>query len=230
MRALAAIALAGIALAGCSSGDREETSAMPVAAVADRPVDAAPHTAPTMGKVDCAPVAAHLTTLSKRDIEATAMPAAAKKTAMVGATSLQGNIKRTCERLWNDDTRRCLLAASDATSVSACKKYQVSSADNALPAPVEPDDHDPTCDAVIIHLLNLATREIAASPAIPTSAKGTATAQAGHLAIVLEPMCLRGWPGPLKRCVMHAQTALDLDPCRRYMPESLKKLEQQLRP
>ena len=133
--------------------------------------------------------------------------------------------------MWNDNTRRCLLEAKNEVDIKRCKKHQVL---EKRPPPAFPPttdgQHLPTCDAVIKHLLALATREVAASRAIPAAAKGMAMGKVARLGGLLVPMCMRGWPGTLKTCVLAAKTVSELQPCRKYMPASLKELEEKMTP
>jgi len=229
------LVIATLLAAGCG-GSKDDAAGNSKKAVATTTTttDATTKTkapAPKKGDVDCGKVAKHLTLLSKQDIARAGVgpdqqPAAAKTVA-----ALETTVIATCERLWNDDTRTCLLAAKNEVDIKRCKKYQVV---GKAPQPALPSGDQtaalPTCDAVINHFLALATREVAANPAIPAAAKGMAMGKVGKLGGLLVPMCMRGWPGKLKTCVLAAKTVFELEPCRKYMPKSLKALEESVTP
>ncbi len=232
MTRLVVFTAAAIAVAcGGSKQDKPEPAAKPAASnKMVGPADAAPP-APSKGKVDCAKVAGHLTGLSKRDVERAGLSGDKKTAALASVDALEPNILATCKRMWNDDTRTCLLGADSDAAIKACKRHQPP---GRMVKPLRAGRATPgkhaTCNTVINHLLNLATREVAASTAIPAAAKGPAMTKVAQLAGVLKPMCLRNWSGALKTCLLAANTATALESCRKHMPADLKELEERVSP
>lgn len=183
-----------------------------------------------MGQVSCEQVAAHVTALSKRDIDTSELAPPQKRTARSGLELLAGEVVATCKRVWNDDVRTCLLMASDKEAIRRCRRHITAVAAKVQPAVARVGATNGDCDAVIAHFLGLATRELAASTELPAAMKGPAMAKVAQLGGLLGSMCRQGWPAAFKMCVRAAKTVADLEPCRKHMPASLQKLEDRLTP